>query len=289
MRIARLIHARTDHACAALMAGLFLLLGGGFANADQGITGKKLLLKSNPKMVLLSKDGLLIPGALGSFSDPRCVLDGGSGLGASVKLDDGINSATLSMPCANWSANSGGTLYKYKDATGTPKVGKLKAGLLKVVSPGMNGFPVPTGAATVNVEVTVGLDKYCMTFAGNGDGSKFLVKDATTGTCVVAQTCGNDIQEGTEECDGTDITTPCPSWCQVDCTCPPPSTCGGSFPTCGGSCSSGFCTNVGTFCGCIAFGACGTHPTCGGSCPAGYGCIAVALPGPNCACVAPPP
>jgi hypothetical protein len=158
--------------------------------ADQGISGKKLLLKSNPKMVLLSKDALVLPGANGSSSDPRCVADGGSGSGASVALSAGTTSATLSMPCANWSANGSGTLYKYKDSAGTPKTAKIKAGLLKVGSPGMGGFPVPNGAATVNVEVTVGTDKYCMSFTGTGDGSKFLVKDATAGSCAPpAPTC----------------------------------------------------------------------------------------------------
>lgn len=170
----------------AVMASIAgLLVCGSAAHAtDQGITGKKVLLKSNPKMVLLSKDALVVPGANGSSSDPRCVADGGSGSGASIALSDGTNNATLNMPCANWSANGAGTLYKYKDAAGTPKVGKIKAGLLKVVSPGMGSFPVPNGAATVNVEVTIGADKYCMTFVGNGDGGKFLVKDAATGTCA---------------------------------------------------------------------------------------------------------
>jgi hypothetical protein len=168
--------------CAALMG---MLVWGGAAHAsDQGITGKKLLLKSNPKMVLLSNDALVVPGANGSASDPRCVADGGSGSGGSVKLDDGTNSVTLSMPCANWSANGAATLYKYKDAAGTPKVGKVKTGLLKVVSPaGTGGFPVPNGpaTATINVEVTVGADKYCMAFTGTPGRAVSLNRPPTPG------------------------------------------------------------------------------------------------------------
>ena len=155
--------------------------------ADQAISGKKLLLKSNPKMVLISKDLLVTAGANGSSADPRCVGDGGGGLGGSVKLDDGSNSVTLAMPCANWSTNGAGSLYSYKDTAGVPKKAKIKAGLLKVVSPaGMGGFPVPPGAATVDVEVQVGSDKYCMTFSGTGDGNKFVVKDAVATSCAAA-------------------------------------------------------------------------------------------------------
>ena len=134
----------------------------------------------------------MVPGANGNSADPRCVVDGGSGSGVSVELDDGTNSVTLNMPCENWTTNGKGTLYKYKDEAGVPKVGKIKAGLLKVVSPaGMGGFPVPNGAAaTVYVQVTVGTDKYCMTFTGAGDGDKFLVKDATAGACCQANTGG---------------------------------------------------------------------------------------------------
>jgi hypothetical protein len=164
--------------------GAALLCGNRAGAADQAVSGKKLLLKGNPKMVLISKDLLVTAGANGSSADPRCVGDGGGGLGGSVELDDGTNSVTLAMPCANWSTNGAGSLYAYKDTAGVPKKAKIKAGLLKVVSPaGMGGFPVPSGAATIDVEVQVGSDKYCMTFSGTGDGSKFLVKDAAATSC----------------------------------------------------------------------------------------------------------
>ena len=35
------------------------------------------------------------------------------------------------------------------------------------------------------------------------------------------EVCGNDILEGTEQCDGTDAAA-CPGLCQVDCSCAPP-------------------------------------------------------------------
>jgi hypothetical protein len=209
----------------SLVAGLSLLavvlLGSGAQAADHDVIGKKLLLKSSPKMVLLSKDPAVAAGANGSSADPRCAPDGG-GLGGSITLDDGTNNVTVSMPCANWITNGPGPLYKYKDASGVPKVGKIKAGLLKVVSLGLGAFPVPNGPATVDVDVSVGSDRYCMTFSGTGDGSKFLVKGNTTpGICGV---CGNDVQEGTEDCDGADSAA-CFSACNSDCTCAPPGQC----------------------------------------------------------------
>ena len=241
------------YALYATAMSVFLLVAESNAHAtDQGITGKKLLLKSNPKMVLLSKDALVVPGANGGTSDPRCLADGGSGSGASVTLTkNGFDTVTLSMPCANWSANGAGTLYKYKDTTGTPKVGKIKDGLLTVISPGMGGFPVPNGVWTVTAEVAIGTDKYCMSFSGTGDGDKFLVKDqAGVGTCAVSQTCGNNVREGTEICDGTDS---CPQGCSSDCSsCPPPcpATTGGFcwfLASAGNSCDL-MCTALGKTC-----------------------------------------
>ena len=74
--------------------------------ADLGIAGKKLLLKSTPHLVLLSKD----PSISITGSDPV----GGSG--SSITFADGTNTATLALPLSNWSTNGSGTLFKYKNA-----------------------------------------------------------------------------------------------------------------------------------------------------------------------------
>jgi hypothetical protein len=248
---------RSARSFAAILCCLALCSG---ANAaDHGITAKKLLLKSKPKMVLLSKDTAVVPGASGSASDPRCVPDG-SGSGASVKLSDGINSVMLNMPCANWSANGAGTLYKYKDATGTPKVGKLKGGLLIVISPGMGTLPVPNGNATIIAQVTVGTDRYCMAFTGTGDGDKFLVKDTAAGSCP--QICGNNQREGTEACDGTDANLCYTGQCYL-CACIPPLTCGDNVIDAGEQCdgsSPGSCpAGCGVGCTCAPTSPCGDN------------------------------
>ena len=261
----------------SILAALLIFVPTGFANAGQGITGKKFLLQSTPKMVLLSKDALVVPGATGGSSDPRCIAAGGSDSGASLKLSDGTNIVTLNMPCGQWLANGAGTLYKYKDSAGAPKVGKLKAGLLKVISPGIGSFPVPNGPATVTAEVTVGTDKYCMSFSGTGDGSKFLVKDASAGTCPGSgAVCGNNIKEGTEQCDGTDATA-CPGNCRGDCTCP--------TQTCGNDVREGseVCDGVdATACP----GVCQADCTCPNACPqtggAADACLTYTDPGSAC-------
>jgi hypothetical protein len=171
------------HAHRILVAGaglLAVMLVGKAANgADQGLTGKKLLLKSVPKVVVISKDASIsIAG-----SDPI------NGADSSVSFDAGGGPVTLTLPKALWSTNGAGTLFKYKnaDAPGGPsvvKIAKVKPGLLKVVAKGLP-FAVPNGAATIDVVLSLdgGTNSYCMTFSGTGDGAKFLVKDALAGNC----------------------------------------------------------------------------------------------------------
>lgn len=63
--------------------GLVAVLVGGASAADQGVTGKKLLLKSSGKVVLLSKD----PGISIAGSDPV------GGADSSISFDDGSTRA----------------------------------------------------------------------------------------------------------------------------------------------------------------------------------------------------
>ncbi len=147
--------------------------------ADQGITGKTLLLKSTPKLVLLSKDPTI--SIMGS--DPV----GGSG--SSIAFSDGTNTATLPLPASNWTANGAGTLFKYRNASAPSgpsavKIAKVKPGLLKVVAKGLP-IPIPNGPGTISAVLKLdgGANAYCMTFAGTGDGVRFHVKDAAAGVC----------------------------------------------------------------------------------------------------------
>jgi hypothetical protein len=149
------------------------------------------------------------------------------GSDSSITFDDGGGPASVAAPKMLWSANGSGTLFKYKnaDAPAGPsilKVAKVAGGLLKAVGKG-TPIAVPNGPASIDVVFTLdgGTNRYCMTFAGTGDGSKFLVKEAAAGTCPGGggAVCGNGIREGTEQCDGSDATA-CPGNCQASCTCP---------------------------------------------------------------------
>ena len=151
---------------------------------DQGIFGKKLLLKGTSKVVLLSKDSTISING----SDPV----GGSD--SSVTFDDGVHTATLSLPSSNWSTNGSATKFKYKNSSAPSgpsvvKIAQVKAGLLKVVAKGP-AIPVPNGPATIHVILSLdgGTNKYCMTFTGTGDGAKFLVTDSAAGSCPVPPT-----------------------------------------------------------------------------------------------------
>lgn len=193
---------------------LCLLLATGSANAaNQGITGKKLLLKGASKFVLLSKDA-----SIHVSGSPAC-----PAADSSLAFDDGVHAHTFALPCANWSDSGTVARYKNSSAPSGPsevRVAKDKAGLVEVIGKGLGGFPVPDGAATIDVVLNLGgtTERYCMSFSGVGDGSRFLVKNAPTGTCPV---CGNDTVDPGETCDGT-ADAACPGHCQPDCTCPTP-------------------------------------------------------------------
>jgi predicted esterase len=152
--------------------------------ADQGITGKMLLLKASQKVSVLSKDSSIdVMGA-----DPV----GGSN--SSITFDDGTHMATLSLPASNWSTNGSRSVFQYKNASAPSgpsivKIAKVKSGLLKVTGNGLP-IPVPNGSATINVVLKLdgGANTYCMTFAGTGDGTKFAVKDSPAGACAPAAT-----------------------------------------------------------------------------------------------------
>jgi len=94
------------------------------------------------------------------------------------------------------------------------------------------------------------------------------------GLCCPPPGCGNNVVEGSEQCDGTDPNGQCPGTCRADCTCPP-FTCGGTAPACGGSCpDGGSCVDTSPFGGCQCVGdlSCGPDPTCSDVCFPGYAC-----------------
>ena len=90
---------RSAAAALVTVAASMAVLGIGTARAtDQGITGKKLLLKSS-KFVLLSKDPSI--GIAGS--DPV------GGADSSITFNDGSGPVSLALPATLWGANGAAT------------------------------------------------------------------------------------------------------------------------------------------------------------------------------------
>jgi hypothetical protein len=170
-----------------LALSTFLLLAGGsnVLAVDHPITGKKLLLRSTPKFVLLSKDADIgSPGTICNGVPPEVPF-------VTLTFDDGVNTHVFDLPCGNWKSNGAGTswTFKNKEAPAGPsevKILKLKDGLIKIVGKGLGSIPVPISNATIDVVLSVhGIaDRYCMSFSGTGDGSKFHVKDAPASPCA---------------------------------------------------------------------------------------------------------
>src|SRR5215468_2472623 len=187
-------------------ASAIAVLGIGTAHAtEQRIIGKKLLLKKT-KFVVLSKD----PSITSAGIDP---VGGGD---STVSFNDGSGSVGVVLPATRWRA--AGTGFKYKDSgvselVPTVKVAKLADGLLKAVGT-FSPVVIPNGPASIDVAFSFagGAKIYHLTFIGSGDGVKYVTRQEF-------ESCGNNVREGSEQCDGSDATA-CPDLCLSDCRCP---------------------------------------------------------------------
>lgn len=157
------------------------------AALDQPLLGRKLILRSTPRFVLTSKDASI--DATGS--DPPC-----AGADSVLVLDDGITTATFLLPCENWRDNSSGTVFKYRNLSaplGASAVQtiKIKDGHLKIISRGLGGLAVPNGNAVINAMLSLDgiTHRYCMSFDGTGDGTRFVARDAPAGGCPHSTPC----------------------------------------------------------------------------------------------------
>jgi hypothetical protein len=186
----------------AFAAALVLCGGSAFA-VDQLIVGKKLLITNplsgtvNNKVVYLSKDTTIaLPGP--ATEDPRCPAAGSGSAQITVSSVATGESFTIGLPCANWTVNTAGTLYKYKDITGaTCKIVLIKgARLQKAVCKGTQvSYDLGADQSLVQVVVRTGSAprRWCADFSAaqgctvvkNGsDNKKYLAKNCTTpGPC----------------------------------------------------------------------------------------------------------
>jgi len=182
-------------------AAALALCGGSALAVDQLIAGKKLLITnpgsgpSNNKIVYLSKDTTIaLPG--GVTEDPRCPTNGTDNAALVVSSSATAESVSIPLPCANWTVNGAGTLYKYKDTTGaTCKIVLIKGGKLqKAVCKGTQ-VSYTLGADQVSVAVKVrsgtaprqwctafnATTEGCSVVKNGSDGKKYLAKNCTSG------------------------------------------------------------------------------------------------------------
>lgn len=167
------------------------------------IAGKNLLIKNKlpdkeekNKILVVAKDSEVAAGDVGSPADPRCVADGGGGMGGMLTVSSATSgqSHTTTLPCENWKrvGRDPGTGnapkgYKYTDKkllSGTCKSILIKNGkIVKILCLGkgpMNlDYDLQEGQeqAPVDVVLTTGTRVHCAQFGGkiNKDGTNAKV------------------------------------------------------------------------------------------------------------------
>jgi hypothetical protein len=187
--------------------------------------------------------------------------------------------------------------YKYLGSSaGDPlcKIALIKGKVIKATckSPAIPLDPPFAGMDGGNAGIILGVPsgstaaaiRYCVEFGGTAkknDTNTFKRKDAvapadcpeieatptptstptstSTATNTPLQACGNNVREGTEDCDGTDSTA-CPQDCRVDCTCAPPCPSGGGDST--------VCYWIGLVQESSCFDCCSQNPACFSACGA---------------------
>lgn len=96
-----------------------------------------------------------------------------------------------------------------------------------------------------------------VTAANSQFGAHSLESKKAKLICLPVDVCGNNLQEGTEACDGADDAA-CPNDCLANCTCAAP------CPTSGGDATA--CSALGSSVGCIL--CCNGDASCSASCSA---------------------
>jgi hypothetical protein len=151
--------------------------------ADNGVAGKKVLLKDGNKQKL---NALLKGSSVAGISAEELATLQGSVGGALLDVCAGNGSSgSMELPWANWSMNKKGTLLKYKDKGNTSgvKVITLKPGkLIKIV--GKNTVvPMGTPLEGIGMRLTTGSETNCALFgsstAKKDTGSLFKAKKST--------------------------------------------------------------------------------------------------------------
>jgi hypothetical protein len=186
------------------LAAALAVCGSSEYAVDQLLTGKRLLIVNPPsgiannKVVFLSKDtSIALPGS--ALEDPRCPAAGTDSAQLTVSSVATGEGFTIGLPCMNWTVNTSGNLYKYRDTTGsTCRVVLIKANkLVKAVCKGTQ-VSYDLGADQVSVDVTVrtgssprrwcsafnATTEGCLVVKTGADNKKYLAKNCTSGPAL---------------------------------------------------------------------------------------------------------
>lgn len=182
------------------------VFGRRFAIAGSPVRGKKLLIRTPPtgtsrnKLAYLSTDNELeTPENIGE--DPRCPPAGSGSItaGATLRVVGAGGDFTIDLPCLNWSANSSGSRYQYRDGSGaTCRSIVIRDGrFVKALCKGPQ-VAYALGAAQGNVHVVLSTGdptthgKYCSSFGpqfaasiihDGSNGLTYKALDAAPGSC----------------------------------------------------------------------------------------------------------
>lgn len=139
---------------------LVLLLSTATAHAaDVLVPGRKLVMSAQSgrqSLTFTAKSPLIAP-----TDDPRT---GGATL--SVVAADSGESATIDLPASRWTANAAGTVFTFKDPTGTVKSAKIKAGALSVKARSTGISLNEPSQAGVGIVLATATTRHCALFGG---------------------------------------------------------------------------------------------------------------------------
>jgi hypothetical protein len=142
-----------------------------------------------------------LPAPASVGEDPRCPPfgSGSIGAGATLHVAGAGGDFAIALPCVNWSANSGGNRYGYRDASGATcaKVQIRNGRLLKAVCKGPQvAYALGAPQGDVSVVLATGAPetnrKYCATFGpatatsvvrDGSDGKVYKALNAGPGQC----------------------------------------------------------------------------------------------------------
>jgi hypothetical protein len=205
---------------------------------DFPITGKKLTmvqtLSGAQLLVFISRDVIRAP-LPGGPDDPTAN-------GATLRVTSASSeSAVFDLPAGNWTMNSSGTVFRYKNvqAPAGPsavKVARIKNGsLIKVTAKGTGITLDEPSQGSIDLLLTSGTRRYCASFGGTilrDEPNRFMAKSAPAGACpppppptsTTSTTSTTATSTSSSSVTSTTSTTSTSTSSTIAPSCPPPET-----------------------------------------------------------------